>query len=154
MPTKWMPKNGCHKMDANTCRWRPFLASIFWHPFFDSLPLAHSWGALPPRPPTRGPSPPGPPLNIAGGVAPQTPHQGAAAPWTPANPSYYNVCTLIPPALIPLKVRPIKTRVGFVFVFVGVFVFHCLGRAWPRGLWVRLLRSGFWCTVDVRVAQA
>ena len=63
---QWMPKNGCqkmdankmdankmdaNKMDANKCRRksasallrRHLLASIFWHPFFASLPLAHSW---------------------------------------------------------------------------------------------------------------
>ena len=115
MPNTWMPTNGCQQMDAKKSFYRSFtstsmrqkffdaifwhpnllasilwhpwmpksasallrrhlLASIFWHPFFDSLPLAHSWGALPPRPP-----------NIAGGRCPPDPPPGGLAPWTPLN---------------------------------------------------------------------
>ena len=53
-----MPTNGCQKMDAN--KWMPTNAAVK-----ASLPLAHSWGALPPRLP-----------NIAGGRCPPDPPPG------------------------------------------------------------------------------
>ena len=63
---KWMPKNAAAKAPPRFC------GGILWHPFFDSLPLAHSWGALPPRPP-----------NIAGGRCPPDPPPGGLRPLDP-----------------------------------------------------------------------